>query len=334
MPFITSLGSAALFGFGFSNQVTAGGDGGGPYMGSLYYYEAANESDTTSTWATLEKWYKNSNHTTSATALPSDNNDTVLLNNTSANIETWSAPKSIDLTTKTLTLNAHTYVESPACAAAIQFDTQVTGSAGSSLVLNGHIEIVGVDHSMYYMDYPMGGSPTNYYFEPNISVTDGLEGYIYQGQYNNNVAAKALDFTTQKPNGNYYNVTTNSAGKVTAVTPIPDVPPTDIEELRSLFGRLSFNPMFIGYTYLETTNDCNQAPDNLILMLPGDRNTKPVYVLSFIDGETGDWTPYAPGVYSGSYVEHITVSGGTEDRKYTTDAEGFIGVGYQVCTAP
>lgn len=144
MPFITSLGSAALFGFGFSKKITAGGGGGGsPYTGTLYYYEGAAESDTTSTWATLAKWYKDDAHTVAASALPTASNATTILNNTSANLETWTAPASIHIAGHALELIAHPVDDN--CAAAVVFSTTVTGTSvqdGGTLTLNGHITIV------------------------------------------------------------------------------------------------------------------------------------------------------------------------------------------------
>jgi hypothetical protein len=143
MPFITSLGSVSLFGFGFSKKVTAEGGGGDtPYTGSLYYYEGGTESDTTSTWATLAKWYKDSEHTQTASALPTESNVTTILNNTSANLATWTAPASIHIAGHTLELIAHT--EEEGCAAAVVFSTTVTGASlqdGGTLTLNGHITI-------------------------------------------------------------------------------------------------------------------------------------------------------------------------------------------------
>ena len=142
MPFLSSFGGAASIGFGFSRGVTQGGGGDTPYTGSLYYYETANESDTASTWATSAMWYKDEAHTVAASALPTGSNVTTILNNTSANLETWTAPASIHIAGHTLELIAHAQGEN--CAAAVVFSTTVTGASvqdGGILTLNGHITI-------------------------------------------------------------------------------------------------------------------------------------------------------------------------------------------------
>jgi hypothetical protein len=110
-----------------------------PYIGTMYYYEGTGETDTYSTWASLTAWYEDSLHTTRAAALPSGANPVILLNDTSANIETWTAPASINLNGHTLTLKAHPLLSS--CASAAVFSTDVTSIPGGSLIFDGHIEI-------------------------------------------------------------------------------------------------------------------------------------------------------------------------------------------------
>ena len=149
MPFLSSLGGAIAFGFGFT--CPRSGEGA-PVDNTMYYYEGPSESDTTSTWFTLEKWYTNSAHTTQASALPTGANPTVILNDTSIDLENqqWVAPASIDITGHTLTITAHqpTYVsegsETLTCAAAVQFNVSVVMSSGGTagfLDIDGHIEI-------------------------------------------------------------------------------------------------------------------------------------------------------------------------------------------------
>jgi hypothetical protein len=142
MPFLSSFGGATSIGFGLSRVVTRDGGGDAPYTGTMYYYEGADESDTTSTWSTLAKWYKDEAHIVTASALPTVANATVILNNTSANLETWTAPASINIAGHTLELIAH--AQSGNCAAAVVFSTTVTGASvqdGGTLTLNGHITI-------------------------------------------------------------------------------------------------------------------------------------------------------------------------------------------------
>jgi len=328
MPFLSSFGGATSIGFGFSHSTAE--SGGGPYLGTLYYYEGADETDTTSTWATLAKWYKNSNHATQATELPTLSNATVLLNNTSADAEAWTAPASINLTTKTLTLNAHQYVEDPSCDPAIQFDTQVTGAEGSSLVLNGHMEVVGVNHSESYFNQ---NTNTTYYFEPEIAVSNNVEGYIYESQYANTVAAVALAFVVLKEDV-YYNVTTNNAGKVTAVTIVPSTYPNTDTDIDNFQGRLSFDPRFIGYTYTNSTLSCDYAGGNptIKLMVPSDLTKKPVYVVSvFTPGEGEGWSDYNPLPYDSTFVLSRMSQGSPLYREYNCDAEGYTGTGYTDC---
>lgn len=331
MPFLSSFGGAVSFGFGLSGVIAQGGGGGGPYNGTMYYYEGPDESDTTSTWATLAKWYKNSGHTSSATDLPSISNATVLLNNTSADLETWTAPASIDIRGKTLTLNAHEYVASPACAAAVQFDTPVTGTEGGTLVFSGHVDVVGINHPLYYSEYVMGSGVTNYYFEENVAVSNGVEGYIYTGQFTNTVAPKALFFITMKDDGQYYDVNTDSTGKVTSVELSSTGPFTD-EEVDFRTGRISYNPALLGYTALTTRSSCDGVGNDLKLMIPNNTSTKPVLVLSVKDPETGSWSMSAPGPYSGYYIEHMAIGNG-QDWKYHTGADGFLFNGHDVCGA-
>lgn len=133
MSFISSLASASLFGFGPAH-ISVGKN--------IYYYEGPTESDTTSTWSDLSKWYKDIGRTLAASSLPDANSHAILLNNTSANIETWTAPEIIELNGKTLTLKAHT--KSTGCAAAVSFSVPVIDSSVGSVGLlsaSGHISL-------------------------------------------------------------------------------------------------------------------------------------------------------------------------------------------------
>lgn len=117
-----------------------------PYAGALYYYEGATEVDNLSSWASITVWFKDAAHTVRSSLLPSSSNPVILLNNTSANLESWTAPASIDLNGNNLILTAHPYQidsnQNPLCAAAVVFNTTVTSQNSANLIFSGHINIV------------------------------------------------------------------------------------------------------------------------------------------------------------------------------------------------
>ena len=117
-----------------------------PYSGALYYYEDEGEQDTYSAWDTLNSWYQDTAHTVRSPFLPTSSNSTILLNNTSANIETWTAPANIQLNGHVLTLTAHPKQtdsnQNTLCAPPAVFSTDVTPTSGGTLVFQGHINII------------------------------------------------------------------------------------------------------------------------------------------------------------------------------------------------
>jgi hypothetical protein len=296
MPFISALGTATSLGIGNSFVIQGGGSGGGggdqPYTGTLYYYEGSNETDTTSTWATLGKWYKNSTHTQQASALPTASNATVLLNDTSVDLESWTAPASIDITGHKLTLNAHE--QSVGCPLPQQFDVEVTADSSSVLEFNGHIIVTGINHPLYYFKYT---NSTYYYFDADIAVND----YIYQSQYSNNIAAVSLVFTAylEDPNdvGVYklYELTTDNTGKVTLIEPYDIVPPENPDiEVRDDVNDASLvsiggSSKFMGY-----------APKFAVSVCPLDNNADFTTYHETVDSRTGPGNKYflPPDFYS------------------------------------
>jgi hypothetical protein len=338
MPFITSIGSASLFGFNLSAAGSASNNGGGnqPYTGTLYYYEGADETDTTSTWATLAKWYKNSSHTQAAPALPTASNATVLLNNTSADLETWTAPASIDISGKSLTLNAH--AQQNGCASAVEFNTPITATSSSNLILSGHITVTGVNHPLYTFNYI---TSTYYYFDADLDINS----YIYQSQYSNTVAAVAISFTAELA-GDFYTIGTDSTGKViTKEIFTIDNPDGDTSSDRdynnevALGGIVGFSK-YAGYISKFTNDVCPPSLGTVIdletaefkLFLPPSlaitSASRPVYRLAVRDAETNELVYSAPTPYAGDFTYLDTAN--DQYKLYSTDQYGYI-TGYTVC---
>lgn len=333
MPFLSSFGGAASIGFGLSRTPAEGG--GGPYTGTLYYYEGADETDTTSTWATLGKWYKNSNHNQSASALPSGANATVLLNNTSANLETWTAPASIDISGKALTLNAHTLGND--CDNAVEFSTTVTAGSSSNLILNGHILVTGVNHELFTYDI---FTDTYYYFDAPLEIDD----YIYENQYSDVVAEVAMEFAIEEDD-DYYTITTNNLGKVISkelFTINPPPGPTSDYDNDLQMGRISLFSPYRGFITKWAVATCGDVPNPYDNSVPGDTisgsfklflppdmsetSTKPVYILTDRDPETDEVTYLPkPTPYPGEFTFYY----GQEDgepvfKNVTTNQFGYI----------
>jgi hypothetical protein len=138
MPFITTIGTTSLFGFGTSNIAK--------YIGTLWSYNSSGESD----WVTLGDWYRNSSHTVLSSSFPTTANPVVLLNNANADVTTWSAPASIDLNGYDLDITGHPYVSSASppgytCDPPYVFETELVGSVGGGdvVAISGHIVIPG-----------------------------------------------------------------------------------------------------------------------------------------------------------------------------------------------
>jgi hypothetical protein len=130
MPFITSVGSANSFGFGLSYIKK--------YIETLWIYVSSGNA----AWATQANWYKDEQHTVAAGKLPAATNAAVLLSDATADVETWTAPESIELNGNTLTLQAHTFTTNPACAPIVTISVDITNSQGPTTSLNlvGHIQ--------------------------------------------------------------------------------------------------------------------------------------------------------------------------------------------------
>jgi hypothetical protein len=330
MPFLSSFGGAASVGFGLSRTPAEGG--GGPYTGTLYYYEGADESDTTSTWATLAKWYKNSEHNQAASNLPTVANATVLLNNTSADLETWTAPASINITGKSLTLSAHALENG--CASAREFSTTVTADSSSNLILSGHMLVTGVNHplSTFVIE-----TSTYYYFDSNIAV----DSYIYQNQYSDVVAAVALEFDVELA-GTFYTITTDSTGKVISKVEFSVEPPVGDDVTREVYseniwGRLVRFTKYLGYVTRFAVEDCADVAGNegnidadgvgfkLLTSNLTVTSKDPVYLVATRD-EGGSLTYLEdPAPYFGNFTYVDTPVGGVDVYKQvTTDAYGYV----------
>lgn len=136
MPFTTAISSTSLFGFGLSNIAK--------YIGSLWIYN----SSAPAAWTTLANWYRDSSHTTQSSDFPKTTNDAILLSNTTADLENWSAPASINLNGYNLDVTAHPFVlsEEPpgyTCAAPYNFSIPITGESEQNIVsFEGHINII------------------------------------------------------------------------------------------------------------------------------------------------------------------------------------------------
>lgn len=326
MPFLSSFGGATAIGFGFSHSE----GGGGPYTGTLYYYEGADETDTTSTWATLGKWYKNNSHNQAATDLPSVANATVLLNNTSADLETWTAPASINISGKSLTLSAHAL--SSGCASAKEFSTTVTANSSSNLILSGHILVTGVNHQLSTYN-----SGTSYYFDSTIAV----DSYIYQNQYSDLVAAVALVFVAELA-GDFYTITTNNSGKVISKVSYsidppagPDVSNRDLEHESRIDPIIKFSK-YRGYSTKFAIDTCptegesgmiNAAGIGFKLLTPTDMTTAskdPVYLVATRNEEDNSLTYLTdPNPYTGDLV-YLYTQGPDVFKKVTTNMYGYI----------
>ena len=330
MPFLSSFGGAASIGFGLSRTPAEGGDG--PYTGTLYYYEGADETDTTSTWATIGKWYKNSSHTQAASALPSADNATVLLNNTSVDLETWTAPESIDISGKSLTLSAHAL--GSGCASAKEFSTTITADSSSNLILDGHILITGVNHELYTYDYI---TDTYYYFDAPLEIND----YIYENQYSDVVAAVALTFDIQE-DGDFYNITTNNTGKVITKELFslnPTGPNRDIEH-ELYMGRITGFSKYRGFSTKWVVADCAEAATSgaagigengvgFKLFTPPHitiTSKEPVYLVATRDMDSGEITYLEePTPYGGTFAYYYGMEASEElFKEVTTDQFGYI----------
>jgi hypothetical protein len=102
MPFLTTIGSAGLLTFGLSSPAT-----GGILPNVTKYFFAGSDS----LWSNLNNWYTDSAHTSHAASLPNAAEDTILLSNVSANIDSpWIQPLSITIDTFNLTLTSTTGV--------------------------------------------------------------------------------------------------------------------------------------------------------------------------------------------------------------------------------
>lgn len=311
MPFLSVLGSATLFGFGnaYPTQATEGTPQ--PYNGTMYYYEETEE--TSSTWATLARWYKNSSHTQSASALPTGSNATVLLNNTSAQVDSWTTPASINLNGKSLTLIGHNITQG--CDPAYQLTIDVSGNSQSTLVVQGHITVgAGINHPESVVV-----NNVTYYYDADIAVED----YIYVGRYTSTKAAAAITFAISRES-KWWDVTTNSAGKVTSVTEVVTIP-----EPETFFGRVG-GSKYIGYRFVQTNDDCQykEAAPLLRLYVPSSEG-KPVYLLATRTTSADPWVSEdLDTIYAGDFIEKPA----SDYILYSTDAYGYI-VDDAVCPA-
>ena len=80
-----------------------GGGGGGnttPVIGAYFYASTGNA------WSTLANWYADSSRTQSATQLPGATTDVTLQSPASADMDTWTQPKSINIGSNDLTLTS------------------------------------------------------------------------------------------------------------------------------------------------------------------------------------------------------------------------------------
>jgi len=316
---------------GVASTGGTGGGGGGnePYTGTLYYYEGADETDTSSTWASLAAWYKDSAHSEQASALPTVNNATVLLNNTSADMETWEQPASINITGHTLTLTAHS-LDPAGCAAARTLSVNVTASTPSNLILQGHINIsASINHSE---SVTIG--ETTYYYDADIETND----YIYSGRYSSTVATAAIDFAIIKGT-KYYSVSTDNTGKATVTEVNLNDPPPGVDPEVILY-RILFNSNLSDYGTYDLNKNCtdDRTPGTglIKLLIPGllspQSQIKPVYVLATRTTPTSPWVYEQPKTpYADYFVRGVAVPGGTNYYRYDINGFGFTR-SYELCT--
>ena len=310
MPFLSGFGGAPAIGFSIASVVTSlGGGQDQPYTGTMYYYEGADETDTTSTWATLAKWYKNSSHTQSASALPTASNATVLLNNTSADVDIWTTPASIDITGHTLTLTADN---------AYTLSINIIGSNTSNLVLEGPITAsASINHPESVVL-----SGTTYYFDTDLAIGDKL----YTARYSSNVASVSGSFGIVK-SAKFYDVTV-VGGTVTILTEI-DITGPDVE---TFSYNLSKNSKYLGYVFRELNSSCELKNAEALIRLYTPPtlaigSNKPVYKLAERINSTSAWVSASTNTpYAGNFV----CSPSATYYKYTTDGSGYI-ISFEAC---